>query len=865
MGQYPLLPLPAPERGDPPTGRGVPRNNVPSLSPQRQAQRLGPVFQRLVDVFADGRDDVTLLRSDPSSIAPERALVLEVAGSQVDFQAVVRRVGGLEFLGDEEMIFDPDKDFSVPDTRKGREGQQRMNRLLDGRLYLSMPDTAALKQLLSLWKHWQDRKSLPWGFTKWQDIFAMLRNIRPWGAADRLSQETISQWQAMIDKDPGRMQRIEVEMWFREDQENRTIAYRRVKKAVDQAGGTVIDHAVIEAVGYEAVLIDVPSEEITRLAERKEVHLLCCDDIMFLRLQSFIDVPGPGEGLEAEVEIPKTKTDALPPIAALLDGVPVQNHTLLAGRLDVDDPDDLEPMSVVAERRHGTAMASLIVHGDRNLVNQALSRPLHVRPVLCALGSGERECPRRDRLLIDVIYQAVRRMKEGDERSEATAAEVFLVNLSLGDLSRPFSGSISPWARLLDYLAERYGILFLVSAGNIREPLPISGFTSGIQFEDAEPRERERKVLYALSAQKAFRTLLSPAEALNPITVGAMHNDAVDGPRGASAVDPYHTHHLPNVSSALGLGHRKVVKPDIHLPGGREHLQPQDSRETLLVVPKQNRAGLRAASPDGAGNLDRTRLIMGTSAATALATRAAHLIFDALVDRDAGPMGADFEPKFRGVVIKALLIHRARWGSRADFLDGNQGPGPHNRGQHNEKRDNIARLLGFGFPEVEEALSCASNRATLVGYGIISAREANIHRIPLPQSLENVKEPRSLAVTVAWFSPVNRRHKAYRQAKLDVTPLRKFEDAAGVKRLSKQQPASPSIQRGTVFHTHYAGNRAVSFFDDGHVVLRISCLAQAGGLDQSIRYGIAVTIEAGEDIPVYEEVRARLSAPRIQP
>ena len=863
MGQYPLLPLPAPERGDSPTGRRrFPRNNVPSLSPERQAQRLGPVFQRLADVFTEGRDDVTL-RNDPSSIAPERALVLEVAGSPVDVQAAVRQIQGLEFLGSGETVFDADDDFYVTDTRRGRKGQRRMDRPLDGRLYLSMPDVAALRQLLSLWQRWQDGQTLPRPFTKWRDILAKLHNIRPWSPDDRLSSETISDWQAMIDEDPGKIQRIEIEMWFYEDQQNRATAYRRVKKAVDQAGGTVIDHAVIEEVGYEAVLVDVPSEEIRQLAARKEVHLLVCDDIMFLRPQSSIGLPDPGAELEPEAEIPIKELDALPPIAALLDGVPVQNHDLLAGRLDMDDPDDLEAMSIVAKRHHGTAMASLIVHGDRNVAGRALSRPLHVRPVLCALADEGQERFQRDRLLIDVIYQAVRRMKEGDERSEATAAGVFLVNLSLGDLRRPFSGLISPWARLLDVLAERYGILFLVSAGNIQEPLPIRGFANGTQFEDGDPRDRERKVLSALSEQKAYRTLLSPAEALNPITVGAMHSDAVDGPRGAFAIDPYHTHELPNVSSALGLGHRKVVKPDIHLPGGREHLQPQDSHETLLVVPKTRGSGLRAASPDGAGNLDRTSLIMGTSAATALATRAAHFIFDALMERDSGPMGADFEPKFYGVVVKALLIHRAKWGSRADFLDGEDSPGPHGQGKHTERRDNIARLLGFGFPEVEEALSCTPNRATLVGYGMINTREANIHRIPLPQSLENVTEPRSLAVTVAWFSPVNRRHQAYRQAKLEVKPLQEPKDVVGVERLRSQQPPSTSVERGTVSHTRYEGNHAVSFIDDGHVGLRIVCREQAGSLDQSIRYGIAVTIETGEGIPIYEEVRTRLLAPRI--
>ena len=221
-------------------------------------------------------------------------------------------------------------------------------------------------------------------------------------------------------------------------------------------------------------------------------------------------------------------------------------------------------------------------------------------------------------------------------------------------------------------------------------------------------------------------------------------------------------------------------------------------------------------------------------------------------------MHADMEAQYRAVVVKALLVHRARWGSRAAFLDRNYGP--HGRGKHVARRDNIARLLGYGFPDIDEALACAANRATLAGYGTIAAGEANIHRIPLPRSLERVAEPRTLSVTVAWFSPVNRRHQAYRRAKLEVSALRDLEMAAGVSR-SGGQPSNYSVPRGTVFHERFDGDRAVAFVDDGHVALRIFCREQAGTLDQSIRYGIAVTIEAGEGIPVYNEVRARLAVP----
>ena len=66
-------------------------------------------------------------------------------------------------------------------------------------------------------------------------------------------------------------------------------------------------------------------------------------------------------------------------------------------------------------------------------------------------------------------------------------------------------------------------------------------------------------------------------------------------------------------------------------------------------------------------------------------------------------------------------------------------------------------------------------------------------------------------------------------------------------------------------HTRYEGENAVSFVDDGYASIRILCREQAGTLDQRVRYGVAVTIEAGEGIPVYDEIRTRLGVPVTVP
>ena len=854
MPDYPLLPLPRFEKGDSPTSSGFPTPAMNKPSRERQGERLGPKFDRLRNILREDRDGLSL-RLDPSSIAPERALVLEVAGSLRDFYALTRHTPGLDFLADQEIEFQPDKDFSEIDSRRGREGQARTDRAIGGHVYLAMPDLQALRQLLSLWHRWNQEETFPDGQTQWRDLFQSLLDIRPWGPADRIPDETLEILHEQLQIHSAPTFRIEAELWFHENVTLRQTAYRRFIDSISSVGGTIIDHATIQELRYEAALVDLPVSEIELLANRQETSLVICDCVMFLRAQSSIDIPDRIDEAETLSDDSGQIPSDLPPIAALFDGVPIQNHQLLSGWLDIDDPDNLEALSVVTERYHGTSMASLILHGDKNLDGQSISRKLHVRPILYAPGNGEPELPREDRLLVDVFYTAVRRMKEGEGGSDPTAPDVFLVNLSIGDYHRPFSGPISPWARLLDYLAERYSILFLVSAGNIRRALPLSEFSDWTSFEDADPQQRERAVLQALSEQKSQRTLLSPAEALNAITVGASHQDAEQAPRGAFAVDPYEDADLPNMSSALGLGYRRVVKPDIHLPGGREHVRFQTSGAVLTVLPG-GRYGLKAAAPDSAGNLDRVDLTPGTSAATALATRAAHRIFDALMDTDGGSVLSYMDPRFYAVVTKALLVHRSRWGSQANLLEDLYGP--HGRGKHVERRDNIARLLGFGFPIVEEAMACSPNQATLAGHGTISGGDTNVHRIPLPPSLQSVTEPRTLTVTVAWFSPINSRHHMYRCAKLEVNAAKPLDTAAGVERESSQ-PTDKSVPRGTVFHTRYSGTKSFQFIDDGHVLFRIFCREQAGSLDQPIDYGIAVTIEADEGIPIYDEVRARLA------
>lgn len=856
MTDFPLLPLPAPVQREQ-RRRGFPGVRIRLPDRGRQGERLGPVFQRLRDALDP--DHPLTFGEDPAGLAPERALVFKIAGSVTGFRRAVSRVEGLEFLGDEETEAAADEDFAVIDQRKGREGRDRDDKPVGGRMYLAMPDVKALQQLLSLWDRHQAGESAASGFAPWWRVFDRLRVLRAWGPEDRIPPDTVQWIREQLATEPARKRRLEVELWSHSSLARQRAARRVFEDALREVDGRLVDSASIPEIAYEAALLDLPTSGLGRLVDHQDVIALC-DAVMVVRPQSSVSFPIEEDDRSAvEVRsVPEVEFVGAP-VASLLDGVPVQRHAPLDDRLLVDDPDELEVASDVSRRSHGTAMASLIVHGDRNEDGLPLQRQVYVRPVLVPSDDGLREEFPGDRLLIDTIYRAVERMMEGDAEGGPAAPHVFLVNLSLGDGRRPFAGPISPWARLLDYLSARYGLLFLVSAGNVTDALPVAGLGTMTDLEKEIPGKQREAVLDALGRQISQRTLLSPAEAMNVVTVGAWHQDAVATARPDYLFDPLGDGVGPNITSAMGLGYRKAIKPDIMMPGGREltRFSTSDGEPVLAPTPAGRFHGLRVAAPDASGDLRREGSSGGTSAATALATRAAHRLFEALMDEANGGILADADPAFYGVVVKALLVHRARWGSEGEDL--RELLGPVRQGRHVELSDHIARIIGYGSPNIEEALACASNRATLVGFDELSSEgPVADYRVPLPQSLERLARPRSVTCTLAWFSPVNVRHRMYRRAKLDIRGGANLRRSDGFVERRRQQPSHASVRRGSLVHDHYEGTKAVSFVGQGDLCFTVSCSAPAGEFDETVRYGLVVTVEAGEGIPVYDAIRPRL-------
>lgn len=863
MAERPLLAMPRPERRAPPAGR-PPRENIPSADAGRQAGRLGPKFDRLERALGDP-EVLGELRDDPSAIVPERALVFEVASEVVDFYRAVRGVPGLEFLGEDEGDAAPDEDFYIPD----KDGEPRADKRVPRRFYFTIPDQTALRELVSLWQRFQRGEELGRGRTAWRDVFGHLADVRPWGPRDRLTEEAIEDWQERLQLAPDMPIRFEVEFWYRDNAARRETAETTFIEKLRELGGRILDRSVIDAIRYHAVLGEVSPAVIRDVLSHPDVGLVALDDVMMLRPQSMVSGPVEGDLEDApETDPGEGGADLDDPIAALLDGVPMTQHDRLAGRLIVDDPDNFaDEYGAAAEQRHGTAMASLILHGDLNArdAEPPVRRRLYVRPVMYPQPDGfdgVREVMPPDRLGIDLIRRAFIRMFDGESGEEPTAPTVRIINLSLGDAKRRFAGVMSPWARLIDHLAWRYNVLILVSAGNITERLPLDGVEQWANFEGADASDRQLTLLRAILRRRADRRLLAPAEAINALTVGAAHADhlAPNG-QGAMAIDPYASAALPNPSSALGLGFKRAIKPEILLPGGAEQVRANSTHAPIEVGPitrPANFFGIGVASPGPAGQINRRLNMSGTSVATALATHNAMRILEALEELPDDPAHPKIDPAYHAVILKALLVHSARWD--ADAADALKGIITENGKLHWEhERDEISRFLGFGCPNIERVVDCAENRATLIGWNTIHSKETDRFAVPLPAEMDGAAGFRALSVTIAWLTPITHSHRMYRLAKFRASPGGDKSFSIGVGN-AKLQPSHNALGKGSVYHHRWEGEDAAEFVDDGNLVLDVTCSPAAGELDDAITYAVVATLEVGQGVavPVYERVRERL-------
>ena len=858
MPERPLLLLPSP---------GVPiarakrtpafgRSHLPTRG--RQAERLSPLFTRLQETFDARR---ARLRAEAVGLAPEDVVVLETIGNVSDFLAAVRKISGMEWLGEiEEEDIPADDDFFA----FASDGITRKDKPLRGRLFMVFANQQALQQMLALWNSWSHGQPLPRGLRKWNHLFTQLRNIRPWNVNDRLFETgVLEDWHERVAHNQEVIP-CEIELWFRKNPQQRQNASRRITALVTSLQGQVLHETTIEEISYHALLVRLPLAAVRQVLDQggQDTSLVQCEQIQFFRATGQMNAVCPNDYQAGDEELAAPPAEELgQPVIALFDGLPLQNHNRLAGRLVIDDPDDFEGRYTAAERQHGTAMAFLILHGDLNEEAPPLNRRLYVRPILCPDQRDWR--PLREEsapegvIVTDLIHRAVRRLFEGEGALTAVAPQICVINLSIGIRDRFFNGSLSPFARLLDWLSWKYGVLFVVSAGNHPHNIEIN-MRRG-QFEQLPAREIQSQVIRAIAADARHRRLLSPAEAVNVLTIGSVHHDASGVSPVPRAIHPFIDGGLPSIINAQGMGFRRAIKPDIFLPGGRtvlvDNLNPSPNAQYGIYTrgfPPGQCVAFPGATP---GDLNGTLHTRGTSNATALASRTASILYDVVEDLRNEPGGAIIDEVPRALWLKTMIVHAASWGNASAVL------GEVLRTPQNSRRfsEYITRLLGYGALDADRVNGCTPFRVTALGGGLLGADEAHVHRMPLPPSLSGRQGWRRLILTLTWFTPINSSHQAWRQAAIWFSP------PSEQLQVERQEASWQAVQRGTVQHEILEGDRASVFLDGDNLEVNVNCRSDAGTLEEAVPYTLAITLEVAQEIgiDIYNEVKVRVQPTRV--
>jgi hypothetical protein len=864
MPERPLLLFPTPEvTSKSNLGGGGGRPHLPTH--YRQGERLAPKFTQLQEAVRARNIEI---QQAVTGIDPEQVLVMETIGSVEDFANAVKRIDGFEWMGEFEIDeIGPDQDFF---------DEKHPEKELSGRLYMVMTNQRALDEMLSMWRRYTDqedpKQKFDGGLTKFRDVFLRLKDIRRWDVKDRLLETgVIDAWKEDLEHDGGRLIRFEVELWFRNSEEKRSQSSAIVASLIQQLGGHVLAESLHEGIAYHGILAELPANAIQAVVDNPNTELVKCDSVMFFRPVGQMLA---GEGLlEDEAVYSDLEEHSLPdgePVIAVFDGLPLANHRLLNGRLIVDDPDNVESTYNANERVHGTSMASLIVHGDLNDGLRPLGRPVYVRPIMQPIPNDFR-APRRehipdDVLLVDLIHRSVKRLFEGDGSEGPVAPSVRVINLSIGDPYRQFLQSMSPVARLLDWLSLTYGVLFIVSAGNQSDAIQLG--ISRTEFESSDPQEQETAVVKALFSDARNRKLLSPAESINGLTVGSVQYDSSHFGAVNNRFNPF-LQFLPSPVSAFGSGYRRAIKPDIVFPGGRVLYQEDlrsSRRDNYVIKPvepsiRNTPPGNKAAIPARqSGSLEGIAYSCGTSNAAALMSRAAGICYDSLqqiFEEQAAEVDARIH---EAPLLKAMLVHGCAWGDVGAQV-GDLLRTPENNRQLSGL---VSRWMGYGVPQVDRVLDCTEQRATLLGFGQLSDGEAHVFRLPLPPSLGARPEWRRLTVTMAWLSPISAGTQKYRTASLW------FEVGGVVPAKDRKESCSGTdgwraVRRGTVQHEVFEGQRAEPFIDGDVIEIKVNCREDAGKIHNPVAYGLAVSLEVAEglDIAVYNEIRTRI-APAIQ-
>lgn len=653
-----------------------------SSYPHLPFQREEPITEKRPGIYFPSRPP-----ADPSAHGRELGLKLKETIRQTD-----QDVGGF----DDRKLFrlKVEKGFN-PDDLKKISGEIEFVSQEDDEVVVAFVSQSALKTFEAILASMARGESI----TNKQVYYA-LKGMSGWSPDDRtgwsLKQEGFPHTETFY---------LDVELWPIEDNaKERQQLWSKFESWLKENGIESTDS--VKQSGLTIYRIRCDRTQAEKLLRHRDIRI--------------IDLP-PRFGIKIKhltADIQQFPNITPPPPSApgivVLDSGLASGHPLLGAA--VGDTQSFLPGHMAAdESGHGTHVAGIALYGDlaKSIENGSFIPELRLFSGRILDNNDE-----NNGLIENHIDTAVRYFVS------EYGCRVF--NLSFGDSRKPYRGGhVRGLAFTLDSLSREFGILFVVSAGNV---LPSQ--LDGLKWKQDYPK-------YLIHDDWS---IIDPATAINAITVGSLARWDASFNALRYKYDPSELPiakiDQPSPFTRHGSTVGGAIKPELVAFGGNWVL---NARSGANHIHDQGLGELSTDLKFAQGHL--FGLKCGTSFA---APHITHLAGKILTEH----------PEASSNLIRALLVAHATIPTPSSNIF--------------EDDDSVRKILGYGFVDVRALLRSLENEVTLIAEGKIENKRHHFYELILPDDfISTGRRNREISVSLAHIPPVRSTRVNYKAMRLD--------------------------------------------------------------------------------------------------